>query len=260
MILVTSNVYSHRSRLLEGTDPPCFTAGDQFYIDLVMPERVIENQGSNPRSSNFYVSVFRVDAAGKITLINEAWESGICMSDNIRRYSLMRDEFEGIPLHWPKSIPRQATIRETFVFVITQREENLRSLETSTSADYIDVRRKAWGDAKASASVANPYNVMRIHYDLRWPEETDSSESMATGRSPLTDITLLPTEAIAAEKGVWGGFTRWLRGTPAYVWVMNKHDEKITVEISTFTTRLVVTGAGVGASPTGAQINLESQV
>ncbi|KAL5598290.1 hypothetical protein FOBRF1_012083 [Fusarium oxysporum] len=237
----------HKNRCLD-CEKLFFTAGDAYYIKL-----------KNPNKARFFFSAFRVDAAGKILLINEAWETGIFMGPSDSHYALMVDQFEGITLQWPKSIARQGKVEEAFVFILTKREENLRSLETATSADYIDIQRKGRLEGKATVSTKNPYDVIRINYTLCWPKDEDSLESMMASMDPLIDLDSPPTEVPVFEKGVFGGISRWLRHTPPYVWVMNKHDEKITVETSPFTTRMLVTGGGVSASATGMSLNIESQ-
>jgi hypothetical protein len=182
------------------------------------------------------------------------------MSPDIESYLIAEDLWKGIPMKWPRFIQKQETVQETFVVVITKHEQDLRSIHTSAPWDYDDLRSKGEKYWKTPGPIVNPYEVMRIQYNLRWPTDTNalSQKFLGVGDLPPPEIAYKSTEV--TEKGAWGGFSRWLRNITPYVWVMNQHVESIRVVVSPSKPRRIVTGGGVSGSATGAGVNIESQV
>jgi hypothetical protein len=184
------------------------TADEEFYITL-KKLKVGEDDGVEEfEKVSYFVLALRVDAAGKITLINAVRGFGTHMEKYMGMYRLRRGEFEGIPIQWPKGIPARGTVNETFVFVITEREEDLQSLDTSTPADYVEVQKK--GDRRESRAAAtkldNRFRVIQIPYTLCWPDGADAREPVETSAHHCIE------EATASEKGVIGGLYRRARG------------------------------------------------
>lgn len=143
------------------------SATEHKTIDLIENESIciqVENKSSD-KSSVAYVSVLAVDAAGTTTLVSRAWERGIRLSYELPRRLLASDTMplKGIPISWPKSVPRQGRVEETLVFVITSEEIDLRFLETSSAEDG----RVARELLTARSRLVTPYDVTRIGYFLQ---------------------------------------------------------------------------------------------
>jgi hypothetical protein len=240
-----------------------FNAGDEYYLRL-----------RNNCELTLYVSVFRVDAAGKTTFVSRAWEKGIRLTKERPSHPLMaciRPLRKGIALQWPLSIKRDGSVMETFVFIITTEEVDLGFLQTSTPQDYYVTReqaRKKSVDRKidtAARSIPIAYDMVRIPYRLNAPTELQDDGLMRgtevkdvdearvddvdrNDSQPLI-VTDLPSpeqteewESLtshlqvqaAASKGLIGAAIRTLKSIPPYVWVVNEHDEHIKVVVSRY--------------------------
>ncbi|KAL4733729.1 caspase domain-containing protein [Aspergillus similis] len=246
-------------------------ADDGYYIRL-------ENKGS----STIYVSVLRVDATGKVTRVSRAWERGVELSKEIPRKVLAGSDFplEGITLGWPRAVPMDGAIKEDFLFLITSEEVDLGFLETATPHDYFIARARAQGPETAARRTAIPYDVARIHYRLHPPTQKMKAESSipveGTNATPQRAITLaelpqadttkewetitsdLQEITAATSKGLIGAAIRTMKRIPPYVWVINEHDQDITVVVSQYRPTRLLAGGGLTLSPTGAGLNFET--
>ncbi|KAF3809649.1 hypothetical protein GCG54_00012937 [Colletotrichum gloeosporioides] len=126
---------------------------DRLYISI-----------KNTSPNKVFLNALSVDAAGKTTLITKAWERGIGLTPS-RSHTLAVKTFplRGIPMRWPKSIPRNGHVEESLVFVITNEEVDLRDLDASLKG-YI---RRGADDAAAKDSGVVPYDVEHVRYHLR---------------------------------------------------------------------------------------------
>ncbi|EKJ71892.1 hypothetical protein FPSE_07895 [Fusarium pseudograminearum CS3096] len=59
-------------------------------------------------------------------------------------------------------------------------------------------------------------------------------------------------------KGYGGALIRTLKGIPPCVWIINQHDEDITVVVSKYRPNRLLSGAEVNASATGGGLNFSS--
>lgn len=104
----------------------------------------------------------------------------------------------------------------------------------------------------AARRTINPYNIIRVPYSLRWPEEglrhgrTRGREEGELDQQAIPALNLPTPEATeewgsisrylagaAAEaKSGFGQFVRFVKRTPPYIWVINQHDEDITVMVN----------------------------
>ncbi|KAK2760634.1 peptidase c14 caspase catalytic subunit p20 [Colletotrichum kahawae] len=69
----------------------------------------------------------------------------------------------GIPIQWPRSVPRNGYVEESFVFVITNEEVDLRDLDTSLKG-YV---RRGPEEAAARDSGIVHYDVEHVRYHLQ---------------------------------------------------------------------------------------------
>lgn len=174
--------------------------------------------------------MFRVDAAGKTTYVSRSWDRGIGLSSEQRRQPLKARSREprppGILIGWPKSIPAHSSVKETFVFVITDEEVDLGFLETSTPQDYVFTKSR--GTLIVFWRTITPYNVARVSYVLHAPKDDQVADepqhlvSVAELSSPETtiegdDLQSYLKETAVAAKGFLGGALRTLKGIPPYV-------------------------------------------
>ncbi len=244
--------------------PVRFATGDEYYIRIAYKG-----------DAKVFVSVFRVDAAGKSTHVTRSWERGISLSRERRRQALKGGRGEpdppGIPIGWPKSVPTDGPpVEEAFVFILTEEEVDLGFLETSSAQDYLFA--KAERSSTAFRRSATPYDVLRIEYLLHPPEnshdaETPNQRRVAATELPAPEMTtegknLIPhlQQSATAAKGFIGAAARTLRGVPPYVWVVNAHDEEITVAVSRYRPQRLLSGVSVNASATGAGLEFSTTV
>ncbi|KAF5676180.1 Caspase domain-containing protein [Fusarium heterosporum] len=73
----------------------------------------------------------------------------------------------------------------------------------------------------------------------------------------LEDLPLYPPE-LGGTKGWVRGVHRTLTGVPSCVWVINEHDQEITVVVAKDGPHRLVTGGGLEASASGGGLNLET--
>lgn len=118
----------------------------------------------NTSTNKVFANALSVDAAGKTTLITKAWERGIGLTPG-RSHTLAVKTFplRGIPMRWPRSVPRNEYIEESLLFVITNEEIDLRDLDAS-SKGYV---RRAPDDVVARDSSIIHYDVEHVRYRLR---------------------------------------------------------------------------------------------
>ncbi|KUL82056.1 hypothetical protein ZTR_10676 [Talaromyces verruculosus] len=80
------------------------------------------------------VSVFDINASGKITLVSTSWPRGICLEPN-GKYELGVNNFSnqrrGLKMSWPKGFPTdvEGPIPESFICMVTSKPVDLRALE-----------------------------------------------------------------------------------------------------------------------------------
>ncbi|KAH9237147.1 hypothetical protein K456DRAFT_50974 [Colletotrichum gloeosporioides 23] len=118
----------------------------------------------NRSKRDIFVNAFNIDAAGKTTLVSKAWERGIDIGPG-RSQTLATRAYplRGIPLQWPKGIPKHGYVEERMVFVITNREVDLRDLDAATKA----YGRRGTERAAAQDNGITPYDVEHVRYHLR---------------------------------------------------------------------------------------------
>ena len=115
-----------------------------------------------------YVSVLSIDAIGRTTLVTSAWDGGVPLPYERPHRLLKGRDSEGLPIQWPESVPTQESIKETFLFVMTNEE----ILDTWFS-DHV---REARGlEETASFRSTTPYCVAHIPYRLR-PKQAPASQ------------------------------------------------------------------------------------
>ncbi|RFN44638.1 peptidase c14 caspase catalytic subunit p20 [Fusarium flagelliforme] len=130
-------------------------------IDFIENDRLylqIEN-GSN---QDVYVNVLNINAIGEVTLVSRFCERGIRLLAGDYEFIAAGDApFEGLAVSRPGRVPREASIVENFVCVITTEEVDLRSLETTQ-----DTGR---GVPPAGRKTVIPYKVIRFPYSISIP-------------------------------------------------------------------------------------------
>ncbi|KAF6817211.1 peptidase c14 caspase catalytic subunit p20 [Colletotrichum plurivorum] len=134
--------------------PLAFAEKDKFYITL-------QNKGAD----QVYVNVLNVDAIGKINIISGDWERGIRLPAG--RFELLAENplpMKGIQLDWPPGVPRDVHVDESFVFIITDVELDLRNLVNPFSTGHVG--RSTTGGANRDKKDIR-YQVERIRYSLK---------------------------------------------------------------------------------------------
>lgn len=247
--------------------------GDKYYVRI--------KYDCKSEADKVYVSVLRIDTTGKTTLVTRAWERGLDLSYAVKSRLLATNSLPlaGIPIDWPESVPRQKHVEENFVFVMTREPIDLQALEASSSVDFL-ISRGTEPPSVASRRTTNPYDVMRVPYLLHWPEyesEHGTTEAEEEGELDLQAVVApnLPTPetveewrslsrylggtSVEAKSGI-GHFTRFVTRVPPYVWVINQHNEDITVVVKKFSPNRQLSSVKVSASPAGGGVNFGSTV
>ncbi|KAK7994002.1 hypothetical protein PG989_007383 [Apiospora arundinis] len=240
-----------------------FDVGDEYYINL-----------RQSGSQEYYVFVFRVDAAGNTDFVSCSNHMGIRLTENDRRYPLRRDAERhlGIPLSWP--LPKNSadkSVDETFVFIITNRRVSLGFLQTVTPQGHEANRHrvgKGEGDGSTGAAGAERQHGHRHGND---DDDEKSKGRKHNGEVPVRKLpapeqtedgkkldSRLRRHRVAASKGLTGAAIRTLKGIPPFVWVVNQHDVPITVVVSRFREHRFLMGVELNASGMGAGVNFET--
>ncbi|KAK2051830.1 hypothetical protein LY76DRAFT_688178 [Colletotrichum caudatum] len=255
------------------------TEGERVYISLM-----------NNGSKEVYVSVFNINAAGKISLVSGR---GIETSPQ-QTYVLGTDEFgfglEGLLISWPIGIPKAQAITESLVLILTDSPVNLRHLDNNTNPGFrghvgpSSLERLAFSLATgATRDMGSESHRERVRYDTlhipftltppgggiipiftAWDGGGETCELRAED-VPLVeemvqhqDIPLRSPYLEQAARGNIGAFIRRAKGIPACVWVVNEHDEDISVVVSKYRPNRMLSSGGVNVSTTGAGIDLSS--
>lgn len=202
-----------------------------------------------------FASVFRVDAAGNIILISRSFENGVDINKYAGKTVLSRGyegtKKRGMVLYWPPGVPAVEAVRESFVVVVTNGQADLRSLETVAARDYYDKLARTTDDRVALSKRVDKFKMVRIDYELRPLHSTkkvaDRPITPEESQKLLEDSGLISPEAtdahkeiedclkraIVAERGITYGFRRMFKDLPPpFVWVINAHDEEITVTVA----------------------------
>lgn len=233
-----------------------------------------------------YVSVLRIDADGKTTLVSRAWERGIVLSEMMPSILLATspEPLEGITIGWPESVPRHGSVEEAFIFIITSEEIDEGYLQTLTLQDYFVAHALARGPKTTARRAVIPYDVARIRYHLRTPavghgddqtraaqqeegEDDPVQQPLTAAELPLPEetkewkgLTSYLQERAAASKRLLDAGIRIMKGIPPYVWVINEHDESITVVVSKYRPNRLLIAGGLSKFSTGAGFNFETTV
>lgn len=88
----------------------------------------------NHGDCEIYVSVFDINASGKITLVSTSWPRGICIEPKgkyelgVNNFSIQRRRLK---MSWPKGFPAdvEGPIPESFICMVTSKPVDLRALE-----------------------------------------------------------------------------------------------------------------------------------
>jgi hypothetical protein len=246
--------------------------GDNYYIRI--------KYDCKSEDDKVYVSVLHVDTTGKTILVTRAWERGLDLSFTVKSRLLATNShpLKGIPIGWPEAVPKQECVEGNFVFVLTHEPVDLQALEASSSLDFLISRGEIFQGA--SRRTINPYNVIRVPYTLRWSEKERRRGATQAGEESEFDQQAirardLPNPETTEE---WGSLSRYLEGTaaeaksgigrfirfvrriPPYVWVINQHDEDITVMVKKYSPNRQLSCVGMNISPIGAGANFDTMV
>lgn len=128
------------------------------------------NDAIDDIGDDVYVSVLGVDATGRTTLLSLAHsERGIHLSFTKPTTRLVRDQTyrKGLPILWPEAVlSKGESVSEHFVFVLTDKELDIRFLETPR-AGLVGEAKGAPSGFPADSTVR--YHVVTVRYKL-WPE------------------------------------------------------------------------------------------
>lgn len=214
-----------------------------------------------------YASVFRVDAAGNIILLTRAYEDGVRISKERGRQFLRRGydagKKRGMVLSWPPEVPATDVVLESFVVLVTNGEADLRSLETVAARDYYDMLTREGPSNVAARSRVDKFKMVRIDYSLIPPPRRQDDDDRRTSiEESEKDIENSPCNrpVTVAERGIGTALRQVFKDVPPFVWVINAHDEEITVTVARERPLRYLQRIEIQASATGAGTSAEFQV
>lgn len=192
-----SRLLNH-SRSRRTINPLELQEDDRVYFDIT---NCTAEEGENA----VYVSVLGVDATGGIKILSLAeGERGILLSRSSPCVSLKRDHLRrrGLPIRWPETIlSRAEPVSEYFVFVFTDREIDLRFLESSSRDSILEAK------GAASGFFVEPtvrYHVTTVRYTL---EANLAMRERETARLSVSQLPApepyLPGLSDTMEPKVW---------------------------------------------------------
>lgn len=216
-----------------------------------------------------FVFAFRVDAAGNITYLSGSHENGVEVSDRLKYRRLDRSligesRASGMTMEWPRSIPMPENssgleLDEEFVFLFTLDEADLRGLESSTGDDFIVSTKPRGREATATYRPNREYDVVHVPYRLKpWSPNSVSESAISLDGEEESEDSEIETPT-AARGGISAAFRR-CRGVPLGVRVVNLFREEIKVQVAPYRPLRLWTGVGIGASSSGAQVDIETTV
>ncbi|KAK3177862.1 hypothetical protein K4F52_009414 [Lecanicillium sp. MT-2017a] len=178
-----------------------FKENDRVYFE--MTNNTIEDGDKGA----VYVSVLGVDATGKIKILSLAQgERGIPLTFSKPSASLKRDPFrrKGLLIEWPESVlSRNGPVSEYFIFVLTDKEIDLRFLESPHLQSIVEAK------GVPSAFSIEPtvgYHVASIRYNLYPKAPLDAPQGLhrelEVSEIPAPE-TCLPELSLAAEPKVY---------------------------------------------------------
>ncbi|PYI04099.1 hypothetical protein BO78DRAFT_373860 [Aspergillus sclerotiicarbonarius CBS 121057] len=249
------------------------TEADSIYFSL-----------SNSGSRTVYLSLFNINVAGHIALLTNDWPDGIELLEGDTRI-LGTDDFDelvGTEVCWPDDISREQSVTEEFLFIVTSSPVDLRYLVESTDHD-ITIDR----DAKPiSKSQAIHYDIIHVPFTLHPLSNSQDTCQLAEDEEEREDLPhpaddgkennavaaidipepettkewedLPQYPPTTASKGILGSIIRASKKIPSCIWVVNEHDEEITVVVSQFRPNRMLSGVDLNASATGGGISFNT--
>ncbi|KAK4161140.1 caspase domain-containing protein [Cladorrhinum sp. PSN259] len=124
--------------LSRGKDIPHDGAGHLFEDDLIYIE--LFNHGTE----KVYAWIFDVNARGNIGRISRSNHTGAEVPSNLWETLGYRNDglgLKGLPIRWPKGLPRTAPLEETLVFIFTNLPVDLNHLSDTNSNSLADRTR-----------------------------------------------------------------------------------------------------------------------
>ncbi|KZL69873.1 hypothetical protein CI238_10755, partial [Colletotrichum incanum] len=268
--LLHHNVQLEVGRVINGEARPIstdgsgiLTEGDRVYVSV-----------HNPGPNKVHVQVFSVNISGEVFLLEASTSPLGRMLGPSDSHTFGRNQFksrlQGISLVWPESVPKSQTIGERLICIVTSAPVDLRHLVTgkppaapkdagSSALEKLTARLssgipKQLSDVNQGAHICYdkievPYSISRL--------EIRSSELPELGPDDDADRSNdVPSHL--AQRGVYTTLVRTLRKVPAFLWVVNEHDEEITVVVAKYRPNRLLKGVGINASATGGGLNYET--
>ena len=180
-------------------------------LDLKENDRVYFEMTNNTTEDGgkgaVYVSVLGLDATGKTRILSLAQgERGIPLTFSKPSSSLKRDALrrKGLPINWPESVlSRNGPVSEYFVFVLTDKELDLRFIESPHPESIVEAKGVTSG---FSIEPTVGYQIITIRYNLTPKAPLDTTEGvhreLAVSEIPAPE-TCLPELSLAAEPKVY---------------------------------------------------------
>ncbi|KAL4881852.1 caspase domain-containing protein [Aspergillus karnatakaensis] len=207
-----------------------FTEGEPIYIKL-------ENNGPD----RVYISIFAIDGIGRVWSMTESNPSGYELHPQETEI-IGADPFDyitGMQMQWPEGVEMtDRPLVEHYLVVLASAPVELGDLVDSVNYDLEEASRAPPPPAPKPVKIR--YDVRHISYTV-YP--------MASGKTavPPSDVE---------TKGFVGALIRFNK--PCCVWVINEHDEEITVVVSKYAPNRILTGVGLNASPVGGGFDITS--
>ncbi|KAF1997301.1 hypothetical protein P154DRAFT_606619 [Amniculicola lignicola CBS 123094] len=233
----------------------------------------------NPGRTTIYISVFNINAMGKISLISEGSPKGIELPPG-REYVLGEDEFglglSGMLMSWPEGVTtRIRSVDEYLTFILTDAPVDLQHL-----ADSRNPERRDWNMQKGAAGMRIHFDTVQVPFTLRRFGYGNYEALPPEGRDGLAAQDLPPPKGVPRidsvgdydqlfkethvknlPEGVLGAgvlprggtLSRPLSVISAKIWVVNEHTEEIAVVVSQYRPNCLLTGFGVITIFTGSE-------
>lgn len=155
------------------------TCGDRVFVQLF-------NQGE----ATLHVSIFDIGVSRKISLLNSEFPAGIPITQEAD-YCLGRSpggKLEGLPLHWPATVPKDGPRPESLVVIVSDRPQELGAHQTRR------IRASSLGDKRS--------HLQNILQGITSAQSSPARDEVVDVRYSVVHICFMNTPV---KEGGWPG-------------------------------------------------------
>lgn len=156
----------HRGMIIDTNSEDSITENARIFIYLC----------NHDESSRIFVSVFDVEVNGEISLVSAGSVDGIDLPPG-RDYMIGETNgvLNGLPVTWPRGVPKEKAVVETLVFIVSNAPVDLRYLQSSESSFHADRKGSSRSTLESrlyslsqgtSRHIGAETQGMRILYDI----------------------------------------------------------------------------------------------